>query len=305
MTHAATSPQATPVDTAQNRRDAAQNLERLLALMARLRDPEEGCPWDREQTHQTIAPYAIEEAYEVLDAIERQDWQAFPDELGDLLLQVVYQAQLAEEQGRFAFADVARIVTEKMIRRHPHVTFGKDVLGEKAQPASEGANVKASASAMPGQWEAIKEQERSRLGQTTEAGLPKPGALAGVPPVLPALLRASKLASRAARVGFDWPDVDGVLAKVHEEINEFSVEMQKNDREKMQDELGDVLFSVASLARRLKLDPEACLRQACDKFTRRFEAVEARLAQDGLSMQDQSVDKLDALWCAVKQSEKP
>ncbi|MGG6429839.1 nucleoside triphosphate pyrophosphohydrolase [Acetobacter ghanensis] len=286
--------------TAQNRQNAARNIERLLALMARLRDPEGGCPWDREQTHETIAPYAIEEAYEVLDAIQRQDWQAFPDELGDLLLQVVYQAQLAEEQGRFDFADVARIVTEKMIRRHPHVTFGKDVLGEAAQTPRMAGN--ASASAMPGQWEALKEQERKSLVQ---AGVQPLGALAGVPPALPALLRASKLASRAARVGFDWPDVSGVLDKVHEEINEFSVEMHKGDREKMQDELGDVLFSVASLARRLKLDPEACLRQACDKFTRRFEAVEARLAQDGLSMQDQSVEKLDSLWCAVKQTEKP
>ncbi len=285
--------------TAQNRQNAARNIERLLALMARLRDPEGGCPWDREQTHETIAPYAIEEAYEVLDAIQRQDWQAFPDELGDLLLQVVYQAQLAEEQGRFDFADVARIVTEKMIRRHPHVTFGKDVLGEAVQTPRMAGN--ASASAMPGQWEALKEQERKSLVQ---AGVQPLGALAGVPPALPALLRASKLASRAARVGFDWPDVSGVLDKVHEEINEFSVEMQKGDREKMQDELGDVLFSVASLARRLKLDPEACLRQACDKFTRRFEAVEARLAQDGLSMQDQSVEKLDSLWCAVKQTEK-
>lgn len=300
MTKTTQPPVAPASGTAQNRQNAARNIERLLALMARLRDPEGGCPWDREQTHETIAPYAIEEAYEVLDAIQRQDWQAFPDELGDLLLQVVYQAQLAEEQGRFDFADVARIVTEKMIRRHPHVTFGKDVLGEAAQPPGMAGN--APASAMPGQWEALKEQERKSLVQ---AGVQPLGALAGVPPALPALLRASKLASRAARVGFDWPDVSGVLDKVHEEINEFSVEMHKGDREKMQDELGDVLFSVASLARRLKLDPEACLRQACDKFTRRFEAVEARLAQDGLSMQDQSVEKLDSLWCAVKQTEKP
>lgn len=304
MTDTAQPPFTPPSDTGNSRQKAAENIERLLALMARLRDPEEGCPWDREQTHETIAPYAIEEAYEVLDAIQRQDWQAFPDELGDLLLQVVYQAQLAEEQGRFAFADVARIVTEKMIRRHPHVTFGADVLGD----AAEGNNVaRATATATAtvlGQWEALKEQERRRSAQADGAAAPRVGALAGVPPVLPALLRASKLASRAARVGFDWPDVAGVLGKVHEEINEFSVEMQKGDREKMQDELGDVLFAVASLARRLKLDPEACLRQACDKFTRRFEAVEEHLAQDGLSMQDQSVDKLDALWCAVKRTEQ-
>ena len=303
MTDTAQPPVSAPLDVVENRQNAAQNIQRLLALMARLRDPEEGCPWDREQTHQTIAPYAIEEAYEVLDAIERGDWQAFPDELGDLLLQVVYQAQLAEEQGRFAFADVARIVTEKMIRRHPHVTFGKDVLGENG-PAPQKVST-ASTGAILGQWEKIKEQERRRSAQAGGGEEPRLGALAGVPPVLPALLRASKLASRAARVGFDWPDVAGVLAKVHEEIDEFSVEMQKGDRAKMQDELGDVLFSVASLARRLKLDPEACLRQACDKFTRRFEAVEARLAEEGWSMQDQSVEKLDALWNAVKQTETP
>ncbi|MDE7547594.1 nucleoside triphosphate pyrophosphohydrolase [Acetobacter fabarum] len=303
MTSRVHPPAISLVDAVQNRHKAAQNIERLLALMARLRDPEEGCPWDREQTHQTIAPYAIEEAYEVLDAIQRQDWQAFPDELGDLLLQVVYQAQLAEEQGRFAFADVAEIVTEKMIRRHPHVTFGTDVLGGAAQP--QPAEAELSARAMPGQWEAIKEQERKHLAQSGGKAMQHSGALTGVPPALPALLRASKLASRAARVGFDWPDISGVLDKVYEEISEFSVEMQKNDREKMQDELGDVLFSIASLARRLKLDPETCLRQACDKFTRRFEAVETRLAQEGLSMQDQNVEKLDAVWNAVKQAEKP
>lgn len=303
MTNTPQSPVTAPSTVVQCRQNAAQTMERLLALMARLRDPVEGCPWDREQTHETIAPYAIEEAYEVLDAIQKQDWQAFPDELGDLLLQVVYQAQLAEEQGRFGFADVARIVTEKMIRRHPHVTFGADVLGHTRQ--AEGAANNLPASAMPGQWEMLKEQERKRSAQVGGQKDQRLGALAGVPPALPALIRASKLASRAARVGFDWPDVGGVLEKVHEEINEFSVEMHKGDREKMQDELGDVLFSIASLARRLKLDPEACLRQACDKFTRRFEAVEACLAQEGLSMQDQSVDQLDALWCAVKQTEKP
>ena len=230
--------------------------------------------------------------------MERREWQALPDELGDRRLQVVYQAQLAEEQGHFAFADVARIVTEKMIRRHPHVTFGKDVLGEDVALSSHAAGG-VSATAAPGQWEAIKEGERRRSAQADGAGSLRLGALAGLPPVLPALLRASKLASRAARVGFAWPDVEGVLAKVHEEIDEFSVEMQKGDREKMQDELGDVLFSVASLARRRKLDPEAGLRQACHTLTRRLEAVEARMAQDGLSLHDQSVEPQDALCRAV------
>ncbi|OUI83117.1 nucleotide pyrophosphohydrolase [Acetobacter tropicalis] len=295
---------------------AAREITRLAALMARLRDPHEGCPWDQQQTHETIAPYAIEEAYEVLDAITRKDWQAFPDELGDLLLQVVYQAQLAQEAGQFDLATVARMVTEKMIRRHPHVTFGPDVLGDDvaeksvvegqgdthAQTALSGKETEtgeASIAALPGQWEKLKEQER----RTSAAQGKRLGALAGVPPQLPALIRASKIASRAARVGFDWPEVEGVVAKVHEEMDEFSVELAAGDKARMQDELGDVLFSLASLARRLDMDPEACLRQACDKFTRRFEGVEARLAEDGLSMQDQTVETLDAIWNEVKRTE--
>nr|WP_039905711.1 nucleoside triphosphate pyrophosphohydrolase [Acetobacter tropicalis] len=292
--------------------NVAREITRLAALMARLRDPKEGCPWDQEQTHETIAPYAIEEAYEVLDAITRKDWQAFPDELGDLLLQVVYQAQLAQEAEQFDLATVARMVTEKMIRRHPHVTFGPDVLGDCAQQENDAAQddpspqagqsqVRGKVSAVvPGQWEKLKEQER-RAGAAPGK---RPGALAGVPPQLPALIRASKIASRAARVGFDWPEVEGVVAKVHEEMDEFAVEMAAGDKARMQDELGDVLFSLASLARRLDLDPEACLRQACDKFTRRFEGVEARLAEKGLSMQDQTVEKLDAIWNEVKRTEK-
>lgn len=274
---------------------AAQEIIRLAALMAQLRNPEGGCPWDLEQTPETIAPYAIEEAYEVLDAIQRQDWQAFPDELGDLLLQVVYQSQLAREAGQFDLATVARMVTEKMIRRHPHVTFGPEVLGN--DPTHTSAAIPAQA--LPAQWEALKEQERRKLIKDGQSG----GALAGVPPMLPALLRAAKIAGRAARVGFDWPDVSGVVAKVHEEIDEFTVELEKGDKDRMQDELGDVLFSLASLARRLDLDPEACLRQACDKFMRRFEAVESKLAVQGLSMQDRPVEELDKLWQDVKREQ--
>ncbi|MFT8591256.1 MAG: nucleoside triphosphate pyrophosphohydrolase [Acetobacter orientalis] len=277
---------------------AAYEITRLAALMARLRDPNGGCPWDLEQTPQTLAPYAIEEAYEVLDAIQRQDWQAFPDELGDLLLQVVYQAQLAREAGQFDLATVARMVTEKMIRRHPHVTFGPDVLGTAQKPNTPATNTPDTA-ALPSQWEALKEQERKTLAKS---GKPS-GALAGVAPMLPALLRASKIAGRAARVGFDWPEVAGVVAKVHEEMEEFAVEMASGNKARMQDELGDVLFSIASLARRLELDPEACLRQACDKFTRRFEAVEAKLAIQGLSMQDRPVEELDSLWQQVKREQ--
>lgn len=292
-------PQTSAPDTPENtpaEQGAAYEITRLAALMARLRDPNGGCPWDLEQTPQTLAPYAIEEAYEVLDAIQRQDWEAFPDELGDLLLQVVYQAQLAKEAGQFDLATVAHMVTEKMIRRHPHVTFSPAILGQTRKEASP---ITPTSAALPAQWEAIKEQERQKLAHQ---GKPT-GALSGVPPMLPALLRAAKIANRAARVGFDWPDVAGVVAKVHEEIEEFSVEMAQGDKARMQDELGDVLFSVASLARRLDLDPEACLRQACDKFTRRFEAVEAKLAAQGLAMQDRPVEELDGLWQEVKREQ--
>ncbi|KDE20839.1 nucleotide pyrophosphohydrolase [Acetobacter aceti 1023] len=299
MTTSSVSGQPTQSAKQGGSQQAAYELQRLLALMARLRDPKEGCPWDREQTHETIAPYAIEEAYEVLDAIQKQDWNAFPDELGDLLLQVVYQAQLAQEEGRFDFATVARMITEKMIRRHPHVVFGADVLEDHA--VTEAPKPQQD---IPGQWEMLKEQERRRIAGQKGKATPMPGALAGVPPALPALLRASKLAARAARVGFDWPDISGVVAKVHEEIEEFSVELEAGNRARMQDELGDVLFSIASLARRLKLDPEACLRQACDKFTRRFEGVEAVLAERGLSMPDQSVEMLDNIWKDVKKAEQ-
>ncbi|WP_233127735.1 MULTISPECIES: nucleoside triphosphate pyrophosphohydrolase [Acetobacter] len=283
-----------PASASEAEQTAAQEITRLAALMARLRDPQGGCPWDLEQTPLTIAPYAIEEAYEVLDAVKRQDWPAFADELGDLLLQVVYQSRLAEEAGLFSLATVARSVTEKMIRRHPHVSFSRDVLGKEA---FEETDTKRRADTdLPAQWESLKELERQKQGVSS-------GALAGVPPALPALLRASKIAGRAARVGFDWPDVAGVVAKVHEEMDEFSVEMAAGDKDRMQDELGDVLFSLASLARRLKLDPEACLRQACDKFTRRFEAVEARLSARGLSMQDRPVEELDEHWQAVKKEQ--
>ncbi|NHN83590.1 nucleoside triphosphate pyrophosphohydrolase [Acetobacter musti] len=275
----------TATDTAA---DAARELERLIGVMARLRDPATGYPWDIDQTPQTIAPYAIEEAYEVADAIDRGAWDDVADELGDLLLQVVYQARMAEEEGRFAFATVARLITDKMIRRHPHV-FGSHTSGETT-PATTG-----DSSAVFAQWEAGKEQERIARAEH--------GTLAGIPRALPALLRARKIAARAARVGFDWPDVSGVVAKVHEELAEVEAEIESGDRTALQDEMGDLLFSVATLARRLDLDPEACLRQASDKFTRRFQALEAILASRGLTPAGQSVDDLDAVWREVKQRE--
>nr|WP_242011208.1 nucleoside triphosphate pyrophosphohydrolase [Acetobacter fallax] len=262
--------------------DAAHELKRLLEVMAKLRDPETGCPWDIAQTPETIAPYAIEEAYEVADAIDRGAWDEMADELGDLLLQVVYQARLAEEEGRFAFASVVRLITDKMIRRHPHV------FGDAALVARNDGTVRAA-------WEARKEQERIARAEH--------GTLAGVPRALPALLRARKIAERAARVGFDWPDVSGVVDKVREELEEVEAEITSGDRDALQDEMGDLLFSVATLARRLDLDPEACLRQATDKFTRRFQALEAILASRGSTPSDQSVDELDQVWREVKRRE--
>lgn len=262
--------------------DAGRELERLIGVMQRLRDPVSGCPWDIDQTPETIAPFAIEEAYEVLDAITRDAWDDVADELGDLLLQVVYQSRMAEEEGRFAFATVARLITDKMIRRHPHV-FG------------EAERAGAEAGDMLSQWENRKEQERARRAEH--------GVLAGVARSLPALLRARKLAARAARVGFDWPDVSGVVEKVREELAEVEAEIASGDRAALQDEMGDLLFSVASLARRLDLDPEACLRQANDKFTRRFEALEAILASRGETPGDMTVEQLDAVWCEVKRRE--
>ncbi len=249
---------------------------RLIALMEALRHPESGCPWDRVQTFDSIAPYTIEEAYEVADAIARRDMAALPDELGDLLFQVVYHARMAEEAGLFAFADVARAITDKMIRRHPHVF-----------PAPEAA---------PAGWEAHKARERRRRNEH--------GALAGVPIGLPALTRALKLTSRAGRVGFDWPDVAQVFEKLDEEIAEIRAELPDADPARLADEVGDLLFVAANLARKLGLDPEACLHQANEKFARRFNAVEARLASRGLAPADATLEAMEAEWTAVKQDER-
>ena len=255
---------------------ADQQTLRLLDIMAALRHPQTGCPWDREQDFASIAPYTIEEAYEVADAIQRRDYAALPDELGDLLLQVVYHARLAEEAGLFSFADVARLICDKMIRRHPHV-FGDAVLDERS-------------------WEDAKESERRWRSE--------PGALAGIPVELPALSRASKLSARAARVGFDWPDVGEAFGKVEEEIAELRLELPVADPARLADELGDVLFTVANVARKLGLDPEVCLRQANAKFTRRFEAMEGRVEQEGSSLRESSLEEMEAAWRQVKRDER-
>ena len=260
---------------------AETELRRLLSIMERLRDPEAGCPWDKVQDFNSIAPYTIEEAYEVADAIGRRDFAALPDELGDLLFQVVYHARMAEEEDRFGFADVAHTISDKMIRRHPHV-FGDAAARD--------------ASAQTGTWEAQKRAERHARTET--------GTLAGIPTALPALTRAAKLTNRAARVGFDWPDVGGVLDKLEEEVLELRAELPAADPARLADEVGDLLFVLANLARKLHLDPETCLRQANDKFTRRFEGVEQRLETEGKSPSDASLAEMEMLWIEVKQAER-
>ena len=251
---------------------------RLLGIMARLRDPDHGCPWDRDQDWASIAPHTIEEAYELADAIARADAEAVRDELGDVLFQVVFQARIAEERGLFDFEAVAAAIADKLERRHPHV-FGT------ARVESAEAQTQA--------WERHKQAERAARGQGT-------GALDGVTLGLPALTRAAKLGSRAARVGFDWPDAAGVLVKVQEEIAELQRELEGVDPQRIREELGDVLFSLAQAARHLGLDAESTLRDANGKFERRFRHVEAQLARDGLTPTDVDMRRLDALWDVAK-----
>ena len=259
---------------------AEAELRRLLEIMAALRHPQTGCPWDRVQSFDSIAPYTIEEAYEVADAIARRDLAALPDELGDLLFQVVYHAQMAEEVGAFGFAEVARAISDKMVRRHPHV-FG--------QAAARDAEAQRAA------WEAQKSAERAARSET--------GALAGIPANLPALTVAAKLTGRAARVGFDWADAGGVLDKLEEEAAELRAELPARDPARLADEVGDLLFVLANLARKLELDPETCLRAANAKFARRFAGVEALLAVEGKTPGDAGLAEMEEAWQSVKRQE--
>ena len=266
--------------------DVPHPLFRLIEIMARLRDPERGCPWDREQTFATIAPYTIEEAYEVADAIERGEMAELKEELGDLLLQVVYHARMAEEAGDFAFADVAEAISDKMIRRHPHVFGAEEVRDAEGQTQ---------------RWEAIKAAERAAKGQ---AAAEKPGVLHGIPVGMPALTRAAKLTRRAARVGFDWPSTAEVLDKLREEVGELEAEIEAGDVEKARAELGDLMFVCANLARKLEVEPEAALRGANAKFERRFAHIERRLAEMGSSPEQSTLEEMDALWDEAKLAER-
>ena len=260
-------------------------IDRLRAIMARLRDPDGGCPWDLEQDFATIAPYTIEEAYEVDDAIRQGDMAALRDELGDLLLQVVFHAQMADEAGHFSFEDVAAGIADKMVTRHPHVFGGADIATAEAQTLA---------------WEDTKARERA--AKAARSGDDNPGALAGVALGLPALLRAVKLQRRAARVGFDWPDAAPVYDKLAEEIAELRavVSEEGSDPDRLADEIGDLLFSAVNLARHHGVEPEEALRGANAKFERRFGAVEADLAAEGLTPADVDIVALEARWQRAK-----
>ncbi|HVJ51556.1 MAG TPA: nucleoside triphosphate pyrophosphohydrolase [Aliidongia sp.] len=263
-----------------------RGIDRLLAIMARLRDRQSGCPWDVEQSFATIAPYTIEEAYEVADAIEKGDMAALKDELGDLLFQVVFHGRMAEEEGAFDFDAIAAHCADKMVRRHPHIFADRD--GVK------------TASDQTVAWEAMKAAERA-----AKAGSGKASALDGVAIGLPALTRAAKIQARAARVGFDWRTAPPILDKIEEEIGEIRVEIESNaPLDRLEDEVGDLLFAVANLARRLELDPELALRRATAKFERRFHGIEAKLAARGEKIGTQALELLDGLWDEVKAEEK-
>ncbi len=264
-------------------------IQRLLDVMAALRDPETGCPWDVEQTFETISPYTIEEAYEVADAIARADMADLKEELGDLLLQVVYHSQIASEHAgaddAFTFGDVADAIADKMIRRHPHVFGDASVDSAAAQSLA---------------WEEVKAEERRLKGKAERDSL-----LDDVPLVLPALTRAEKLQKRAARGGFDWPETSGVVDKIDEELLELKAEIAAGaGADRLSDELGDLLFTVVNLARHLKIDPEEALRRTNRKFERRFRSIEQALGDEWQSMADIPLDRLEALWQAAKSEDR-
>ena len=253
------------------------DISNLLEIMVALRDPENGCPWDREQTFATIGPYTLEEAYEVVDAIAREDLDGLRDELGDLLLQVVYHARMAEEIGAFAFSDVVAAICAKMIRRHPHVFGDEQVDDARAQTRA---------------WEALKAQEQAE---------PPDSILDGLPTALPALTRGAKLGQRAARVGFDWPDRHGARAKVDEELEELEEAVDSGNPERIAAELGDALFALVHLSRHLDVEPEACLRGANARFEKRFRILERSVEAERGDWEHYDIDALEALWRKAKQ----
>ena len=265
----------------------SRDISRLIEIMAALRSPVGGCPWDLEQDFSTIRHYTIEEAYEVADAIERRDFADLREELGDLLLQPIYHAQMASEAGHFDIGDVIYGITEKLIRRHPHV------FGDMEADDSEAAK---------GRWESIKAEERA--AKAARKGNAAPSVLDDVPNTLPALARAEKLTKRAAKIGFDWPDFPSVKAKVDEEVLEVAEANAAGDSKKLHEEIGDLLFAVANLARHAGIDAEAALRDANHKFTRRFHYVEARCREDGIAPETAGLERLDGYWNEVRAADK-
>ncbi len=267
----------------------SKDITRLIEIMAALRHSETGCPWDVEQDFSSIAPYTIEEAYEVADAIERGSHEDLCEELGDLLLQVVYHARMAEEQNLFGFDDVVEAITEKMIRRHPHV-FGD----EQAR----------SAGMAKGAWERIKKQEKEqKVIKRQEAGLPEidgSGFLADIPASMPSLMRALKLQQKASRVGFDWNDPHAVIAKTREELDELEVELNTGNRHNIHGEIGDVFFNLVNLARHFEIDADAAIRRTNKKFVKRFAHIESELSKTGVSLEDASLEEMETLWQAAK-----
>lgn len=273
--------------------EAKPAVERLLAVVAMLRDREFGCPWDLEQSFASLAPHTLEEAYEVVEAIEGGDMDELRDELGDLLFQVAFYAQLADEEGRFSFGDVAGAITDKLLRRHPHVFPEGDVSAFGVRPGLASEQVAAD-------WDAIKRREREARGG--DAGAAPPGRLDGVPRAMPALERAVRLQKRAAGAGFDWTEAAPVLAKLREEVGEFEEALAAGDAERTRDELGDVLFAAVNLARRAAVDPESALREANRRFERRFRWIEAELRAGGGRVGETDPEELNALWERAKEA---
>ncbi len=264
----------------------SRDISRLIEIMAALRNPDGGCPWDLEQDFASISNYTIEEAYEVADAIERKDYADLREELGDLLLQPVYHAQMASEEGLFDIGDVVYAITEKLIRRHPHV------FGEEAARNAGGAKAK---------WDEVKADERAKKAARKQI---QTSLLDDVPRVLPALARAEKLSRRAASVQFDWPDWRETLAKVREELDEVAEAAEANEKAKVQEELGDLLFAAANLARKLGIEPEAALRDANAKFDRRFRYVETRASEDAVPLAEAGLERLDGYWNEIRAKDR-
>lgn len=272
-------------------------LDDLLHLMSRLRDPKTGCPWDIKQSYDTIVPCTLEEAYEVADAIERKDFLHLQEELGDLLFQVVFYAQLGGEDGHFNFNDIINSLVEKLVRRHPHVFPNGDLSPVSATAALSDAEIK-------GRWEAIKQQERALKAEKEGLKAQYSSILDDVPKTLPAIQRAEKLQKRAATVGFDWPEANQVIDKIEEEIAELREALVEQDIAHIQDEMGDVLFAVVNLARHVKVQPEMALRSTNEKFERRFKFVEQGITNKGMQLKNATLDEMEHFWLMAKRQEK-